>query len=161
MVLLLISCFKGLSKSFVGECPYFWQVGIFRGDEEYCFQLALKMLKTNDNENIIYVCIHIHANMRVDYIKGYMCEHCSVVSNSLQPNGLQPARLLCSWSSPGQNTGVGSCFLLQGIFPIQGSNPGLPHCRWILYHLSHQGSPCTCIDNINIMYICLYMSVYV
>ena len=39
----------------------------------------------------------------------------------------------------GRNTGVGCHVLLQGIFPIQGSNPGLPHCRWILYHLSHQG----------------------
>ena len=45
------------------------------------------------------------------------------------------------WISPGQNTGVGSHFLLQGIFPTQGSNPGLPHSRWILYHLSHQKSP--------------------
>ena len=35
------------------------------------------------------------------------------------------------WNSPGQNTGVGSLFLLQGIFPTQGTNPGLPHCRWI------------------------------
>ena len=50
-------------------------------------------------------------------------------------------RLLCLWTSPGKNTGVGTHFLLQGIFPIQGSNPGLLHCRWILYHLSHQGSP--------------------
>ena len=41
--------------------------------------------------------------------------------------------------SPGQKTGVGSQSLLQGIFPTQGSNPGLPHCRRILYHLSHQG----------------------
>ena len=40
-----------------------------------------------------------------------------------------------------QNTGVGSHSLLQGIFPIQGSNPGLPHCRQILYQLSHRGSP--------------------
>ena len=38
-----------------------------------------------------------------------------------------------------KNTGVGSCSLLQGIFPTQGSNPGLPHCRQTLYHLSHQG----------------------
>ena len=44
--------------------------------------------------------------------------------------------------SPGQNTGVGCHALLQGIFPTQGSNPGLSHCRWILYCLSHQGSPC-------------------
>ena len=45
------------------------------------------------------------------------------------------------WSSPGQNTGVGSRSLLQEIFPTQESNPGLLHCRWILYQLSHQGSP--------------------
>ena len=43
--------------------------------------------------------------------------------------------------SPGKNTGVGFYALLQGIFPTQGSKPGLPHCRWILYCLSHQGSP--------------------
>jgi len=41
----------------------------------------------------------------------------------------------------GQNTGVGSLSLLQGIFPTQGSNPGLSHCRQILYQLSHKGSP--------------------
>ena len=45
------------------------------------------------------------------------------------------------WNSPGQNTGVGSCSLLQGIFPTQGLNPGLLHCRQILYQLSHKGSP--------------------
>ena len=44
------------------------------------------------------------------------------------------------WNSPGQNSSVGSHSLLQGIFPTQGSNPGLPHCRQILYQLSHQGS---------------------
>ena len=42
---------------------------------------------------------------------------------------------------PGKNVGVGCGFLLLGIFPTQGSNPGLLHCRQILYHLSHQGSP--------------------
>ena len=65
----------------------------------------------------------------------------SVMSESLWPDELQPTILLCPWDSPGQNTGVGSLFLLQGIFPSQGSKPGLPHCRRILYHLSHQGSP--------------------
>ena len=49
---------------------------------------------------------------------------------------IQPARLLCLWNSPGQNIRVGSHSLLQGIFPTQGSNTGLPHCRWILYRLS-------------------------
>ena len=43
--------------------------------------------------------------------------------------------------SPGMNTGGVCHALLQGIFPAQGSNPGLLHCKWILYHLSHQGSP--------------------
>ena len=59
----------------------------------------------------------------------------SVLSNFLQPHGLYSP-----WDSPGQNTEVGSLSLLQGIFPIQGSNPGLLHCRWILYLLSYQGS---------------------
>ena len=50
-------------------------------------------------------------------------------------------RLLHPWDFLGKSTGVGCHFLLQGIFPSQGSNPGLPHCRQMLYHLSHQGSP--------------------
>ena len=52
-----------------------------------------------------------------------------------------PWTIYSPWNSPGQNTGVGSLSLLQGIFPTQGSNPGLPHCSWILYPLSHKGSP--------------------
>ena len=44
------------------------------------------------------------------------------------------------WNSPGQNTGVGSLSLLQGIFPTQGLNLGLPHCRQVLYQLSYRGS---------------------
>ena len=47
---------------------------------------------------------------------------------------------LCPWDSPGKNNGVGCHALLLGIFPIQGWNPGLPRCMWILYQLSHQGS---------------------
>ena len=58
------------------------------------------------------------------------------MSNSLRPHGLYSP-----WNSPGQNTGVGSRSLLQGIFPTQGSNPGLLHCRQILYQLSHRGGP--------------------
>ena len=57
------------------------------------------------------------------------------MSSSLRPHGLYG-----SWNSPGQNTGVGSHSLLRGIFPTQGSNPGLPDYKWILYQLSHQGS---------------------
>ena len=47
--------------------------------------------------------------------------------------------LYSPWTSPGPNTGVGILSLLQGIFPTQGSNPGFPHCRWILYQLSYKG----------------------
>ena len=54
----------------------------------------------------------------------------SVVSDSLWSYGPYSP-----WNSPGQNTGVGSLFFLQGIFPTQGLNPGLPYCRRILYQL--------------------------
>ena len=50
-----------------------------------------------------------------------------------------PIRLLCPWYSPGRNTGVHCCALLQGDLPESGIKPDLLHHRWILYHLSHQG----------------------
>ena len=61
-------------------------------------------------------------------------ESCSVVSNSVRPNGLHG-----QWNSPGQNTGLGNLFLLQGIFLSQDSNQCLLHCRWILYQRNYQG----------------------
>ena len=66
----------------------------------------------------------------------YVCESCSILSNSLQPHGLYSL-----WTSQCQNIGVRNLSLLQGIFPTQRSNPGLPHCRQILYQLSHKRSP--------------------
>ena len=91
------------------------------------------------------ICLHNKAKKRI-FPKGvvtlyYQVEwnaSCSVVSDSLQPR-----ELYSPWNSPGQNTGVGSLSLLQGIFPTQGSNPDLSHCRQILYQLSHQGNPWT------------------
>ena len=68
-------------------------------------------------------------------------ESCSVMSNSLRPHGLYSP-----WNSLGQNTGVGSHSLLQGIFPTQESSQGLLHCRRILYQLSYQGSPCPWVN---------------
>ena len=65
----------------------------------------------------------------------WMSESRSFVSDSSWPHGLHSP-----WNSPGQNTGVGSLSLLQGIFPTQRLNPDLPHCRWSFYQLSHQGS---------------------
>ena len=82
----------------------------------------------------------------------------SVVSDSLWPH-----RLYGPWNSPGQNTGVGSCFLLQGIFPTQGLNPGLPHCRRILYQLNHQGSlgqECLILHRIFLFVSFCFMSVF-
>ena len=68
-----------------------------------------------------------------------------VQSNESVSRSLSPVWLFVTpWTvphSPGKNTGVGCRFLLQGIFLTQGLNLGLLHCRWILYHLSHQGSP--------------------
>ena len=76
-------------------------------------------------------CIHAYAI--------YCAESFSRVSLLL--HGLWPVKLLCPRDSPGKNIGVGCHSLLQEIFPAQGLNPGLLHCRWILYHLSQQGSP--------------------
>ena len=61
----------------------------------------------------------------------------SVMSDSWQPYGLQPSRLLCPWNSPGKNAAVGYYFLLQGIY-LPRDSTCLLHCRQILYHLSHQ-----------------------
>ena len=62
-------------------------------------------------------------------------------SHSVMSNSLWSHKLYSPCNSPGQNTGVSSYSLLQGIFPTQGSNPDLPHCRWMLYQLSYQRNP--------------------
>ena len=79
-------------------------------------------------------CEYLNLKVLKSLYKTVWSDSCSVVSDSLWPRGLYSP-----WNSPGQNTGVGSLSLLQGIFPTQGSNPGLPHCRWLLYQLRYQG----------------------
>ena len=72
------------------------------------------------------------------------CSVISVMSNSVLPHELKPARLLCPWNSPGKNTGVGCHSLLQGIFLTQGSNPdllGLLHWQAGSLPLSPPGNP--------------------
>ena len=77
-------------------------------------------------------------------IHSTLVQHVSVlVAQSLLLHGLQTARLLCPWDFPGKNTGVGGHSHSQGIFLTQGWNPGLLHCRQILDHLSHEGTPCS------------------
>ena len=73
------------------------------------------------------------------------------MSNSLRPHGLYSPR-----NSLGKNTGMGSLSLLQGIFPTQGLNPGLLHCRWVLYQLSHKGITTKDVGSI----YCIYLIVY-
>ena len=90
---------------------------------------------------IYYFCIK--GNLRSIMCGLVFCVECvshSVMSNSLQPHGLGPARLLHLWNSPGQNTAVDCHFLLQGILLTQGSNLGLLHCKQTFNHLSHSPS---------------------
>ena len=90
-------------------------------------------------QQIIHSLKYLSLTVCFDSLHKYMkseSESHSIMSNSLQHHGLYSP-----WNSPGQDTGMGSLSLLQRIFPIQGSNPGLPYCKQILYQLSHQGSP--------------------
>ena len=86
----------------------------------------------------VSVCISI-------YLYTYICICAllsrSVMSNSLQPHGLQLARLLCPWGFSRPEYWNGLPCPPPGDLPNQGLKPGLPYCRWILYCLSHQGSP--------------------
>ena len=69
------------------------------------------------------------------------------------PRDCSPPGFSVHGDSPGKDTGVGCQALLQGIFPSQGSNPRVLHCKWILHHLSHQGSPlCVCV--------CMYVYIH-
>ena len=78
----------------------------------------------------IFSTIFIVGRLETAYIWKWVTQSCL----TLQPHGLYSP-----WNSPGQNTRVGTLSLLQGIFPAQGLNPGLPHCRRVLYQLSHKG----------------------
>ena len=76
----------------------------------------------------------------------------SVVSDSFWLHALSnPPGSSVHGDSPGKNTGVSCHALLQGIFPTQGSNPSLPRCRWILYCLSHQGSPRKLLGSLSLL----------
>ena len=76
------------------------------------------------------------------------------LSDSLQPHGLYPGRLLCPWNSPGNNTGIVCHFLLQRIFWTQGLNPHLLHWQADSLPLSHLGSPYTYIYIYKYIYLC-------
>ena len=80
---------------------------------------------------VSYTTVHTSSSI----VKSETESH-SVMFDSLRPHGIYSP-----WNSPDQNTGAGSLSFLQGIFPTNRLNPGLPHCRRILYQLSHKRSP--------------------
>ena len=116
--------------------------------QNFIFLKTEKTLQSDANViNVTYKCntsnkksCEQHLGKQTTEIKlfyVYLCSVSSVMSDSLRPYGLQPARFLCPWDSPGKNTRVGFHALLQGIFPTQGSKPNLQHllhCWQSLYH---------------------------
>ena len=74
------------------------------------------------------------------------------MSDSVRPHRRQPTRLRRPWDSPGKNTGVGCHYLLQRIFPAQGLNWGLLHCKQILYQLSYEGNPKLLVNGTPLQY---------
>ena len=83
----------------------------------------------------MYTHTHLYTHIYIFVLFSEENVNCSVLSNTLRPRGLY----LGPWDPPGKNTGVGCRSFLHGVFLTQGWIPGLPHCRQILYHLSHQG----------------------
>ena len=97
-----------------------------------CYRVRVKTIGLQQTKKLLHSKGN-HQKMKRQPIRCSESESRSVMSDSLLPHGLSP------WNSPGQNTGVDSLSFLQGIFPTQRLNPGLPHCRRILYQLSHKG----------------------
>ena len=81
-------------------------------------------------------CLSVNQSMKVKS-ESEVAQLCPTLCN---PMDYSLTRFLCPWDFPGKHTGVGCHCLLQEIFPTQGLNLGLPHCRQTLYCLSHQGS---------------------
>ena len=112
--------------------------------EQINFQICMQTKRPQIFKTILWkkkrtgkiTCLIFRLYYKATVIKMYAVS-CSVVPDSVQPQGLQPTRLLCPWDFRGKSTGVGCHFLLQGIFPTQGWNPGVLHCRQILYQLSY------------------------
>ena len=92
----------------------------------------------------------VATNSLQNYIYFWSAGDSHSVSDSLRPSGLKPTRHLCPWTFSSKNTGVGCHALLKGLFHTQQLNPGLLHCKYILYHLSHQGSPVSNFKSVQI-----------
>ena len=142
--IIFVCCFSPLISIHAGNCLYSTILFDYGVDPSFAWHIAVIRKKCTDYFSISTVAIYIYIRVCVCvciYIYIYVYTHTSEwvkVTQScltLQPHGLHSPQ-----NSPGQNTGVGSLFLLQGIFPTQGSNPGILHWRQVLYLLSHKGS---------------------
>ena len=100
-----------------------------------CRKISVLFQTVNFQDTIIYETSKNFSTSLKVCVLGH-----SAMSDSMWPYEPQPARLLGPWDSPCKNNGVDCHALLQEIFPTQGSNPSLLHCKRILYCLSHQGS---------------------
>ena len=126
--------------SFRGSCfsAHPWRAGVKSLFPPYTVIYPCSLLSRHHGIQ----CCRLHAGHGNPYPKCRMFSCCLIqqLFDSLQPHELWPARLLCPWDSPGKNIGMGYSVFFQGVFLTQRLNPSLWHCRWILYHLSHQGS---------------------
>ena len=130
------SCWRQ-QKSWVTDIKW-----ISNKDVLYSIGMYIQYLKITYNEKESeeeYVCVCARVCVRTLCLVAHLC------LTLFYPMDCSPLGCSVHGDSPGKNTGVGSHALLQGIFPIQGLSPGLPHCRWILHHLSHKGSPGVCV----------------
>ena len=105
------------------HCPQMNQV------KGLCFSNSHSLLLCSQN---VFICHLLCATL--------LCLIAQLCLTLCNPMDCSPPGSSVHRDSPGKNTGMGCHALLQRIFPTQGLNPGLPHCWWILYHLSHQGS---------------------
>ena len=114
------------------------------------------LLFGNDHNTFEYLIICQNVCLQNRFLCLFSSVSCSVTSDSLQLHELKPVRLLCPWVFPGKNAGVGCHFQLQGIFPTQELNPGLPHCLQA-YSLPYE------LPGMSLsiyIYVCVYIHIY-
>ena len=109
--------------------------------ELFCYTSVFFKVLYHQIKNVLFLCLFSMYYLCESIINLLLCLVTLLCPILWDPMDCSPPGSFVHCGSPGKNTGVGCHALLQRIFPTQGSNPGLPHCRQILYCLSHQGSP--------------------
>ena len=118
-------------------------VSAFQHAVQVCYSFPAKKLMSSDFMAAVTICSDFRAQEEEICHYFHLFPPLKVKMKVAQscPALCDPWTTYSPWNSPGHNTGVGSLSLLQGIFPTQGLNPGLLHCRQILYQLSHREAP--------------------